>query len=249
MWMHFDQLHIDVSMVRRLIDDQFAQWRDQPVSAVVTDGTTNAIFRIGSDLCARFPLQGEDAARVRTRLEAQANASRYLASCSTVATPTPIAIGNPGHGYPPPWAVQTWIPGEGRGGSLPDHDGWMNTCFHESETLLDVDRLRQLWAELRKLPEAGADVMSHGDLIPANLLVHDGRLVGVLDCGGFGPADPAPDLVVAWHLFNAEAREVLRQSLARPEHPRPDPRRHPTRVRLVNSWRADHKHSVSDLHR
>jgi aminoglycoside phosphotransferase (APT) family kinase protein len=250
MRMHSDQLHVDVNMVRRLIDEQFAQWRDRPLSAVVAEGTVNAIFRIGDNLCARFPLQGEDADQVRKLLEAQSNASRELASCSPFATPAPVALGDPGHGFPLPWSVQTWIPGQvadanslagssafaedlatliralrgtdtrgrrfsgaGRGGSFPDHDGWMDTCFRESEKLLDVDRLRRLWAEFRQLPEAGADVMCHGDLIPANLLVHDGRLVGVLDDGGFGPADPSLDLVAAWHLFDAEAREVLRQSL------------------------------------
>jgi aminoglycoside phosphotransferase (APT) family kinase protein len=55
--------------------------------------------------------------------------------------------------------------------------------------------------------------MCHRDLIPGNLLVHDGRLVGVLDAGGFGPADPALDLVAAWHLLGVDAREVIRQSL------------------------------------
>jgi aminoglycoside phosphotransferase (APT) family kinase protein len=250
MRMHSDQLHVDVNTVRRLIGEQFAQWGDQPVSALVSQGTVNAIFRIGDDLCARFPLQGEDADQVRTLLEVQASASRELASCSPFATPAPVALGDPGHGYPLPWSVQAWIPGHvadatslagssafaedlstliralreadtrgrpfsgpGRGGSLPDHDGWMDTCFRESEKLLDVHRLRRLWAELRELPEPGTDVMCHGDLIPANLLVHDGRLVGVLDGGGFGPADSSLDLVAAWHLFDAEAREVLRQSL------------------------------------
>ncbi|MDQ1544595.1 MAG: hypothetical protein QOK08_2233 [Actinomycetota bacterium] len=250
MRMHSDQLHVDVNTARRLIGEQFAQWQDRPVSAVATEGTVNAIFRIGDDLCARFPLQGEDADQVRTLLEAQASASTELASCSPFAAPAPVALGNPGHGFPLPWSVQTWIPGyvadarslaassafaedlatligalrgadtkgrrfsgAGRGGSLSDHDAWMETCFQESENLLDVDRLRRLWAEFRELPGAGTDVMCHGDLIPANLLVQDGRLVGVLDGGGFGPADPSLDLVAAWHLFDAEAREDLRQSL------------------------------------
>src|SRR5690606_13640887 len=30
------------------------------------------------------------------------------------------------------------LDGAGRGGHLPDHDGWMEDCFHESEGLLDV---------------------------------------------------------------------------------------------------------------
>jgi aminoglycoside phosphotransferase (APT) family kinase protein len=55
--------------------------------------------------------------------------------------------------------------------------------------------------------------MSHGDLIPGNVLVRDGRLVGVLDAGGFGPADPALDLVSAWHLLDRRPREQLKAAM------------------------------------
>lgn len=103
--------------------------------------------------------------------------------------------------------------GPGRGGHLPDHDGWMETCFEKSEGLLDVPRLRALWHRLRLLPAAGPDCMTHGDLIPANLLVRGEALAGVLDTGGFGPADPALDLVAAWHLFDRERRGLIRARL------------------------------------
>ncbi len=107
--------------------------------------------------------------------------------------------------------------GQGRGGNLPDHDDWMEVCFRNSEGLLDVARLRRMWARLRVLPLSGRDVMSHRDLIPANLLVHDGRLVGVLDAGGFGPADPALDLVAAWHLLDRERGNIVRSHLGSDE--------------------------------
>jgi aminoglycoside phosphotransferase (APT) family kinase protein len=103
--------------------------------------------------------------------------------------------------------------GAGRGGVLADHDVWMEECFAASEGLADTDALRHLWASLRVLPREDPDVMSHTDLIPGNLLVDSDRLVGVLDGGGFRAADPALDLVCAWHLLGTDAREVLRQEL------------------------------------
>ncbi|REJ07718.1 hypothetical protein DY023_03025 [Microbacterium bovistercoris] len=101
--------------------------------------------------------------------------------------------------------------GAGRGGGLTDHDGWLQECFDRSGHLLDVDAARTLWAQLRGIPHPGTEVMSHRDLIPPNLVVsRDGRLAGVLDTGSFGPVDPALDLVVAWHLFEAEDRAAVR---------------------------------------
>lgn len=102
---------------------------------------------------------------------------------------------------------------DGRGGDLRAHDAWMEECFAQSEALLDVPRLRRLWARLRSLPRTSPDVMTHGDLIPGNLLVAEGRLRGVIDVGGLGPADPALDLVAAWHLLEPRARRVLRDEL------------------------------------
>lgn len=248
--MHDDEVRIAPAAARRLIVGRFPQWRDLPIRPVVADGTAHAIHRIGDDLAARFPLQGRNPDEVRRRLVAEAAAARELASCSPVPTPAPVAIGEPGEGYPLPWSVQTWVDGQvatdedpggstafahdlagfiralraqdtrgrrfsgsRRGGDLRDHDDRMRTYFHNSAGLLDVAPLRQLWCELRELPRAGADVMSHGDLIPGNVLVADGRLAGVLDVGGFGPADPALDLVGAWHLLDDEPRAALRADL------------------------------------
>jgi aminoglycoside phosphotransferase (APT) family kinase protein len=90
----------------------------------------------------------------------------------------------------------------------------MQTCFARSGQLLDVPRLRRIWDAMRELPRgASDDVMSHGDLIPGNVLVAGGRLAGILDVGGLGPADPALDLVAAWHLLNTGPRRVFRDGL------------------------------------
>ncbi len=248
--MHEDQLDIAEPIVRRLIAEQFPQWRDVPVRGLATSGTVNAIFRIGDDLSARFPLSPADPAATASVLTREAAAMRQLASVCSVPTPVQVAQGVPGAGYPLPWSVQTWIPGAvatpagladsarfaedlvalisalrsadtggrrfagaGRGGDLRDSDEWMAVCFRASEGLLPVDELRPLWEQFRVLPPAGPDVMTHGDLTPSNLLVEGERLAGVLDGGGFAPADPALDLVAAWHLLDAAARAVLRAGL------------------------------------
>jgi aminoglycoside phosphotransferase (APT) family kinase protein len=244
---HADQLEISPATVRTLIDDQFPQWRHLAVRPLSTQGTVNAIFRLGDDLTARFPLQTRPGAHEWLRSEADAAAE--LLGRTRFATPKPVALGEPGPGYPSPWSVQTWLPGEvvttqtlgdafaldlaefitgvraidtrgrtfsggGRGGDLKDHDDWMETCFERSESLLDVPTLRRIWSDLRNLPRGDhADLMTHGDLIPGNLLVTDGRLTGVLDVGGLGPADPALELVAAWHLLEAGPRATLRRAL------------------------------------
>lgn len=248
--MHDDQVDVTTDIVAALIEEQFPQWRGRAIRALTSTGTVNAVFRIGSDLSARFPLRPADAGEALAVLEQEARASAELARVSRFPVPEPVALGKPGAGYPMPWSVQTWLPGtvafdadasgsdafaedlavfiaalrdadtrgrrfsgDGRGGVLAHHDDWLETCFAQSEGLLDVPRLRHVWSHFRELPRTGADVMSHGDLIPGNVLVAGGRLGGVLDTGGFGPADPALDLVGAWHLLRPGPREVLRRTL------------------------------------
>jgi aminoglycoside phosphotransferase (APT) family kinase protein len=244
--MHADQIVISDETVRELLAGQFPGWAAKPVRRVQSSGTVNAIFRVGDDLAARFPLRPGDPAATRRSLEQEARASEEFAHYSPFPAPMPVAIGDPGRSYPLPWSVQTWLPGavasdddvsenaefaadladlltalrsaetrgrrfqgSSRGGDLHDHDGWVGTCLHKSEHLLDVPRLTALWDRFRDLPRTAEDVMTHGDLIPANVLVAGGRLGGVLDCGGFGPADPALDVIAGWHLLGDRARAVF----------------------------------------
>lgn len=249
--MHTDQLTVSVTTVRRLVDDQFPAWRELPVRHVPSQGTTNALFRVGEGLLARFPLRRGDVVATRAQLAAEARACGQLLGRTRFRTPEPVALGEPGAGYPLPWSVQTWLPGtvaterdpagssafaydlaefvgdvrgidtggrrfdgQGRGGDLRSHDAWMDTCLRRSEPLLDVPRLRRLWSRMRDLPRGSApDVINHGDLIPGNVLVAESRLAGVIDVGGVGPADPALDLVGAWHLLDTGPRQVLRTAL------------------------------------
>ena len=245
--MHENQLRVTTNMVRELLNEQFPEWAALPTARVASEGTVNAIFRIGDGLAARFPLQSGDIAGTRRWLSSEADAARELLGSTRFPVPEPLALGEPGAGYPLPWSVQTWIPGttasqkdpsestafahdladfieevrsidvrgrtfsgRGRGGDLRSHDEWMEICFEKSDRLLDVSRLRRVWARLRELPRESSDVITHGDLIPGNVLVLDGRLAGIIDVGSLGPADPALDLVSAWHLLGTEPRHALR---------------------------------------
>jgi aminoglycoside phosphotransferase (APT) family kinase protein len=249
--MHANQLTVSLRTVRQLVNEQFPEWRSLPVRRLASHGTVNAIFRIGDEFAARFPLEPRDLAATQRWLETEADAARELIGHTRFPTPEPVAQGEPGAGYPLPWSVQTWLPGtvatdedpggsvtfahdlaefiagvraidtrgrtfngQGRGGDLKTHDAWMETCFEHSEQLLDVARLRRMWTAMRKLPRGAAgDVMTHGDLIPGNVLVSNGHLAGILDVGGLGAADPALDLVAAWHLLEAGPRHALRADL------------------------------------
>ena len=53
----------------------------------------------------------------------------------------------------------------------------------------------------------------HGDLLPGNLLVVDGRLSAVIDFGGLQVGDPACDLQPAWNLFAGSSRCRYRAEL------------------------------------
>jgi aminoglycoside phosphotransferase (APT) family kinase protein len=259
MTLHPGQLEVDAETVRALVVDQLPELAGLPVRLLRQAGTVNAVARLGDDLAARFLLQPAPYADVRRGLEREADVARSLAGRLGVPVPQLVALGEPGHGYPLPWSVQTWLPGTdgsvadpgasaafardlaalvvdlrsvptggrtfvgerrtNRGGTIADHDAWVQTCLARSAGLLDVAALAGLWDRLRELPRgAGPDVTTHGDLIPGNVLVEGrgagARLAGLLDVGGTGPADPALDLVGAWHLLDDGPRATFREVLA-----------------------------------
>jgi aminoglycoside phosphotransferase (APT) family kinase protein len=250
MAMHADELVVSAEQVGRLVADQFPAWASSAITPVPSAGTVNALFRIGERLVARFPFLPGEADGVRAQLREEAARAAELHGRTTVPTPSPVTIGEPGHGYPLPWAVQTWLPGQDgfaddpcdsvdfahdlasfitelrgidtrgrtfaggtRGGDLTAHDEWVETCLERSGDLFDVPLLRRLWTGWRELPHEAPDVMSHTDLIPGNLLVRGGRLAGVLDVGGFGPADPALDVAAGWQALEPGPRAAFRADL------------------------------------
>jgi aminoglycoside phosphotransferase (APT) family kinase protein len=64
------------------------------------------------------------------------------------------------------------------------------------------DAVLRVWdAALAAPGYDGPPVWLHGDLHPANVLVNDGQVSGVIDFGDITAGDPASDLSVAWMLL------------------------------------------------
>ena len=79
---------------------------------------------------------------------------------------------------------------------------------------IDGDATLRSWEESLNAPAwGGEEVWVHGDLLPGNLLVVDGRLSAVIDFGGLNVGDPACDLQPAWNMFAGDSRERFRAEL------------------------------------
>ena len=105
--MHDDEVPVTERLVRSLLADQMADLAHLPLTVVEPWGTDNAIWRLGANHTVRLP-------RIRwatAQIERDAAWLPRLAPSLPVPIPEPIAIGEPGHGYPFRWAVHRWLPG------------------------------------------------------------------------------------------------------------------------------------------
>ncbi len=102
-----------------------------------------------------------------------------------------------------------------RGVPLADRAGTFDERLGQlpSDLALDVALVRRVWDGALAVEQwAGPPIWLHGDLHPGNLVVGDGRLVGVIDFGDLTAGDPATDLAVAWMLLPPEARPWFREA-------------------------------------
>jgi aminoglycoside phosphotransferase (APT) family kinase protein len=105
--MHEQELEVDVPLVRRLLAEQFPHWAELPLERVLPAGTDNTIFRLGQGMSVRLPRI--EWARGQPELEDEW--LPRLASHLPLPVPRPLALGEPGQGYPYRWALHTWLPG------------------------------------------------------------------------------------------------------------------------------------------
>lgn len=104
-------------------------------------------------------------------------------------------------------------PGQ-RGGPLRALDDRMRWWLQHADSLLDARAVLRLWEEcLEGATDDMEPALVHGDLIPGNLLVAEGRLTAVIDWGSFGAGDPAQDLDPAWSVLDIAGAAEFRQAL------------------------------------
>ena len=212
-------------------------------------GTDNALYRLGDELVVRLP-------RIHWATGQAAHERRWLPRLAPhlpLTVPVPLATGTPAHGYPWPWSVYRWLPGEDaasarmddpseaartlarflnalqqidatggppagdhnvRGQPLIERDAATREAIAALDGLIDGAMAVRAWETALAAPDwSGAPVWFHGDLLPGNVLVEDGRLRAVIDWSGLAVGDPACDLMMAWGLFSGESRAAFQDAL------------------------------------
>ena len=105
-------------------------------------------------------------------------------------------------------------PAGARGGPLAECDEQVRRSIAQLGDRIDGATATQLWEQSLAAPTWNREgVWVHGDLLPGNLLVVNGRLSAVIDFGGLNVGDPACDLQPAWNSFEGMSRDRFRAEL------------------------------------
>jgi len=99
---------IDGTLARFLVSSQFPQWSELSIRPVEPGGWDNRSFHLGDQMIIRLPRRAEYAAQV----EKEHRWLPRLAPSLPFQIPEPLAMGEPGSGYPWKWAVYRWIDGD-----------------------------------------------------------------------------------------------------------------------------------------
>ncbi len=106
--MHEDRVEIDVSLVRRLVAQQFPQWAELSIHPVQFGGWDNRTFHLGELMTVRLP----SAAAYAEQVEKEHRWLPTLAPLLPLPIPVPLGKGVPSDGYPWNWSIYRWLPGE-----------------------------------------------------------------------------------------------------------------------------------------
>lgn len=98
---------IDDELVRALLRAQHPDLADAEIR-LIDHGWDNAMYRLGEDYVVRLPRR-----RVAVPLiEHEQKWLPELARRLPIRIPAPMRVGRPGNGYPWPWSILPWLPGQ-----------------------------------------------------------------------------------------------------------------------------------------
>jgi aminoglycoside phosphotransferase (APT) family kinase protein len=238
------EAEVSPDLVRALLASQHPDLAHLPVEAIAS-GWDNVICRVGTELAARLPRRAVAAGIL-------VHEQRWLPGLAPrlpLPVPAPVRTGRPAPGYPWPWSIVPFLPGEvaarvppddpheaavtlggflaalhepappgapvnpSRGVPLARRDATLSESLAELGDFVDHAAVREAWRPaLAAPPWDRPPVWLHGDLHPANILVHRGRISGVIDFGDITGGDPATDLSVAWMLLPARCHAAFRDA-------------------------------------
>ena len=99
------EVDITHELVRALIETQFPMYADLDI-APASVGWDNVTYRLGEQLAVRLPRRDVAVALI-------VKEQRWLPSLDLpVPTPIPQGTGKPAEGYPWPWSIVPWLPGD-----------------------------------------------------------------------------------------------------------------------------------------
>lgn len=101
-------MNISASLAKELVETQFPQWGELPLSPVDNQGHDNRTFRLGEEMSIRLPTGQSYALHVSI----EHDWLPFLAPRLPLPIPEPLGKGNPGSEYPWAWSINRWIPGE-----------------------------------------------------------------------------------------------------------------------------------------
>jgi aminoglycoside phosphotransferase (APT) family kinase protein len=99
-----------------------------------------------------------------------------------------------------------------RGGPMAPLDRDVEWAIEKLDGVIDTRRVREVWRAALEAEPTERKLWIHGDLLPGNILVREGRLVGIIDWSATGVGDPACDAMFAWAL-GVEDRALYRRLL------------------------------------
>lgn len=109
--MHENEFEINEHLVHTLLESQCSQWADLPLKAILSSGTDNALFRLGSEYVVRLPriewAPGSVSKSINKEYEWLPKISRFL----KIPISEPLFKGISNKSYPWLWTITRWNEG------------------------------------------------------------------------------------------------------------------------------------------